>query len=124
MENFPFSEVQSDFKNKLRKSRKFLFWLAGILLFIIFLFFFFLSAPADFPKGTIIKIEKGSSLQKVSAQLKRDNIIKSKLAFEAFVIVFGKEDRVISTDYYFDDKLSVFAVARRLSKGEHHMPKI
>jgi UPF0755 protein len=42
------------------------------------------------------------------------------LVFEAFVVIFGRERRVIEANYYFEGKLPVWEVAWRISKGEHH----
>lgn len=107
-----------------RKIKKALFFVVVIFLFFYFSYFLFLSAPADFPIGTIIKVEEGKSLRGVSLELKQEHIIRSRLAFEAFVILFDKEKRIISSDYYFENKLPVFEVARRISKGEHHLAPI
>lgn len=96
----------------------------SIVAFLVFFHFLFLNAPTDFPLGTIVKIEPGMSLQSVSLKLKNEHIIRSRLAFEAFVIIFGREKRVISTDYYFENKLPVYEIARRISKGEHHIAPI
>jgi UPF0755 protein len=100
--------------------------LSVITFSIFFALFFsiFLSAPADFPSGSIFQVEQGDSLRSVSLKLKQEHIIRSRLAFEAFVILFGREKRVISSGYYFENKLPVFEVARRISKGEHHLSPV
>lgn len=105
-------------------SNKFFFYSLGAITFVVLFFSFVLNAPADFPAGAIFKIEQGSTLRSVSMELKNAHIIRSRLAFEAFVILFGREKGVVSSDYYFENKLSVFEVARRISKGEHHMAPI
>jgi len=95
------------------------------LLAILSLFYFlFLSAPADFPARVVFQVEKGDSLRSVSLKLKEEHIIRSRLAFEAFVIILGGERHVAFSDYYFENKLPVYVVAGRISKGEHHMPPI
>lgn len=107
------------------------FSLGKVLLFLISLvaifflvYFIFLSAPVDFPIGTIFRIEQGKGLRSVSLKLKNEHIIRSRLAFEAFVIIFGREKNVIGADYYFENKLSVYEVARRISKGERRIAPI
>jgi len=57
-------------------------------------------------------------------KLKDAHIIRSRLAFEAFVIIFYREKGVMEADYYFEEKESVYKVARRLSKGEHGMAPV
>lgn len=101
-----------------------IFYALIIIAFLAFFYFLFLSAPADFPIGTIFKVEQGNSLRSVSLKLKSGNIIRSRLAFEAFVILLGREKRVIRSDYYFENKLPVHIVARRISRGENHMAPI
>ena len=69
--------------------------LGGIFSLIIFCFLF-LSAPFNFPSEATIRVEKGSSLRSVSSMLKKEHIIRSKTAFEFFVILYGKEKNIIS----------------------------
>jgi UPF0755 protein len=102
-----------------------IFYISGGVLFLIFFtFLFFLSPPSDFPVGTILKIESGESLRSVSLQLKEEHIIRSRTVFEAFIIIFGREKGVVATDYYFENKLSVYEIAKRISRGEHHIAPV
>ncbi len=96
----------------------------GAITFFVLCYAFFINAPADFPAGVIFKIEQGESLRSVSLKLKEAHIIRSRALFEAFAIIFRGEKRVISADYYFENKLPVYEVARRISKGEHHLAPI
>lgn len=105
-------------------SKKVLFYVLSLVIVGYLFFFFFLRAPKNFPVGTITKVEHGSSLRSVSLKLKSTNIISSRVAFEAFVILFGGEKRVIESDYYFESRLPVYEVARRISKGEHRIAPI
>lgn len=106
------------------KNKKIVTWLFGLVVFLIFFNFLFLSAPVDFPIGTVIRIEPGMSLRSVSLKLKNEHIIRSRITLEAFVIIFGREKRVVSTDYYFENKLPIYEIARRISRGEHYMAPI
>jgi UPF0755 protein len=101
-----------------------IFYALSIITFLALFYYFFLSAPADFPSQSIIKIEQGANLRSVSLLLKNEHIIRSRLIFEGFAILFGGEKHIIEADYYFKDKLPVFEVARRISRGEHHMAPI
>ncbi|OGI65401.1 hypothetical protein A3A95_00940 [Candidatus Nomurabacteria bacterium RIFCSPLOWO2_01_FULL_39_18] len=83
-------------------------------------FLFLLNSPVDFPVETIINIEKGESLRSVALKLKENNVIRSQIAFEAFVIIYGGEKHLMSADYFFEKKLPVYEVARRISKGERY----
>ena len=101
-----------------------IYYTLGIVSFLVLSFICFIKAPSDFPPGIVFKVEDGSTLRGVSLRLKEAHIIRSRIAFEAFSILFGGEKRTISSDYFFDKKLPVFEVARRISKGEHHMAPI
>jgi len=121
MENSFFSEYSKYHSSLVNK--KFAYFFPPLLLFFIFLFLL-VSPPADFPVGTIFKVPEGMSLRGVSLKLKEEHVIYSRLAFEAFVIIFDSKKRVIATDYYFENKLPVYEVAWRISKGEHHIAPI
>ncbi|MBI2631234.1 endolytic transglycosylase MltG [Candidatus Nomurabacteria bacterium] len=97
------------------ENKKIAIYISSAIVFFIL----FLSAPRDFPAGVTIQVEKGASLRSVSSILKQEHIIKSKVAFEFFVILFGKEKNIISANYTFERKLPVFEVARRIGGGEH-----
>ncbi len=107
--------------SNITNSRKIVLFTVYLIMFFVFFHLFFLSAPVDFPVGTIVKIEQRSSLRNVSLKLKERHIIRSRLAFEAFVIILGKEKHVVFSDYYFENKLPVYEIARRIAKGEHHL---
>lgn len=95
-----------------------------LIICVVVAFLFFLNAPIDFPVGTIVKIEQGESLHSVSLKLKDENVIRSRLLFEAFVILYGEEKHIKYYDYLFENKLPVYEIAWRVSKGEHHMPAV
>ncbi len=98
-----------------------IFYALGIIAFLVFLNSVFFSVPIDFPVGTIFKVEQGDTLRNISLKLKNEHIIRSRVAFEAFVIIFGREKNVIVADYYFENKLPVYEVALRISRGKHYM---
>ena len=104
--------------------KKNIFYAAGGISFLIFFYFLFLSAPGDFRPETVFRIEEGSSLRSVSRTLKEQHLIRSRVLFESFVIILGDERHIMSYYYLFKDKLPVFEVARRIAKGEHHMPPV
>ena len=99
-------------------SRKTGFYTLGAIVFLIFLNLFVFSAPASFPIGTTITVREGMGLRSVSLLLKKENIIRSRLIFEAFTLFYGGEKRIIAADYFFGDKLPVSEVALRISAGQ------
>ena len=97
-----------------------IFYILGAIVFCIFFYILFLSAPSNFPVNKVIKIETGMSLHSVSLQLKQEHVISSRQIFEVFMIIYGGEKHIISANYLFEKKLPVFEIARRISLGEHH----
>lgn len=95
-----------------------------VFLAVLLGYHFFFSVPDNFPAGTIINIEQGINLHSVSLELKREHIIRSRTAFEAFVIIYGGERHLISADYLFEDREPVYLVARRLIRGESHLAPV
>ncbi len=97
-------------------------------LFLFFIFFgicfFTILPPSDFPEGTILNIKEGVSLRSVSAELKEQHIIRSRILFEAFVVIYGGEKHIIASDYLFENKLSVYRIARRIVRGERHLAPV
>lgn len=100
--------------------RKNIFYTLGVVVFLVFFYILFFSAPSNFPVNKVIKIESGMSLRSVSLELKQKHAISSIQTFEAFMLIFGGEKQIISANYLFEKKLPVFEIARRISGGEHH----
>jgi len=106
------------------KIKKVVSYVIGLIIFFLMVFFLFFNAPADFVSGTVVRIEQGASLRNVSLQLKEDHVIRSRLVFEAFVIIYGGEKHIMYSDYLFENKLPVWQIAKRISKGEHRTAPI
>lgn len=104
--------------------KKVVFFILGAIAFLIFFYFLFFSAPRDFPENSIVSVEEGRSLQSVSLKLKNAYIIRSRIAFEALIIIYGGEKHVVASDYLLDRRLSVFELARRMSIGESHLAPV
>lgn len=125
MENFSnTSSFGNDINNSGKSSKQKIFVSFGVLVFLVLFYFLFLSAPFDFPAGTVFKLEQGMNLHSVSLKLKEEHFIRSRIIFEALVIIFGSGEKVISTNYYFESKLPVYKIAMRLAYGKHYMAPI
>ena len=64
------------------------------------------------------------SLRAVSLQLKEKGFIRSRMFFEVFIILSAGERHAVATDYYFETKLPVFEVARRVARGKSYLAPI
>ncbi|MFA6523935.1 MAG: endolytic transglycosylase MltG [Candidatus Paceibacterota bacterium] len=128
MENFSSSNEVISLIDNLPKNSSFkkiiIFSAVSLIVFISLFYFLFLSAPLSFPKGKIINIEEGTSLRHISGDFKTNKIIRSRIAFEFFVIIYGGEKHLVLGDYLFEGKLPVFEVARIVSRGEHNLAPV
>src|SRR5574343_274200 len=88
------------FKFNSSQKKVFYFVATAVIVFSI-LYYLLCSAPVDFPENKVINIKEGSSLRYVSKYLKDNNIIRSRVMFETFVIIFGDEKYVALGDYLF-----------------------
>ena len=79
---------------------------------------FFLLTPKDFPSGKTVVIEKGTGLAEISGKLEDGGFIKNKYAFALYARAFGKSKKIKYGKYLFNEPISVFALASRLTKGE------
>jgi len=101
------------------KTRTRRFWITTVISFFLLVFYVGLVAPpSNFPVSGVVLIEDGATLSEISAVLDEQGIIKSPLFFEGVVIGFNGEGGVLHGQYFFEDFLNVFQVARRLTKGE------
>lgn len=102
-----------------------LFVTAGLLFLIVVLTIsVFFAPPANFPTGQIIEIEKGSSLTKISTDLKSQGVIKFPRILDALVIVFDGDKMVAAGDYSFEKPLTVIEVAHRIINGIHGIDSV
>ena len=110
--------------SKFNKKKKIIFYAVGAVVFLFFFYFFFLSAPGDFPTGAVVEIDSGMSLRSISALLKKEHLIRSRVVFEYSIIFLGGEKHIVSADYLFEKKLPVWQVVWRIARGEHHLAPI
>ena len=97
-------------KPDLLKSKTWLFFISlPILLLVLFGWAF--SAPRNFPKNSILSVQNGQSLKQISESLENQGFIKSPLALQFFVILYGGQKRILAGDYFVTEKLPVFKVA-------------
>lgn len=91
-------------------------FLVGTLVYVSFL-----RPPQSFPAGTVVTISDGRSLVQIAEDLERAHVIRSPFWFTNFVIYFNTERKVVGGEYYFDRPVSVYSVARIVSRGMFNM---
>ena len=89
-----------------------------------FALFFCVTPPDRFPRGGIITIAPGETIKEISMDLKRSGYIRSQFLFVNLVILSGGEKSLSQGDYYFENPISVFGVAKEISSGNHHLDQI
>jgi len=82
------------------------------------------AAPADFPAGSIVSIELGSSASTVSEQLATARIIKHPAFLQLVLRAAGWSGRVQAGAYRFETPQNVFVVAYRIALGDHGFPPV
>ncbi|MBP9711925.1 MAG: endolytic transglycosylase MltG [Candidatus Pacebacteria bacterium] len=123
MENYGELNQNENFLKPKRHYPKMLYF-CGSILAIMLVGYYVVSAPNNFPSGKIFEVSSGDTLRSVSLHLKSQGIIRSRLLFESFVILYGGDRHIIRADYLFEQKLNVYEVARRISSGDRHISKI
>lgn len=80
--------------------------------------------PASFPRGGVVTIPEGSSVQTVGEILEQSQIIRSSIFYTALVSFFGAGSSVRAGTYGFEEPISVFHVVYRTVKGDTGLPLI
>lgn len=75
-------------------------------------------APTDFPVGTTIEIEPGTSISAITKQLAEGHVVKSALLLYVVLLTNYEPENVKAGAYHFDTALSVFDVAATLVAGD------
>ncbi len=102
---------------------------AGLVLIVVLLFFIYLiffHPPKDFPVKQFIHIDEGKTVEEVAVFLKEKQIIKSvpALKFLYKIGVAKQEDTVVAGDYFFEYRLPLWNVVRRVSGGYYGVDHI
>ncbi len=105
-------------------THKTFFYIVSLIFFLVFVYSLSFGAPKNFPTKSLINVKEGASLRSISKDLEMRNVIRSRVMFETFAIILGGEKNVAFGDYFFENKLPVFEVARRLVNGERHLARI
>ncbi len=111
-------------KSSISVHQKIFLVLGLLFVVVVFAFGVLFTAPANFPKDTIIEIEKGSSLMEASEMLHAEGVVKFPRMLDAFVIIFGGDKSIVAGDYSFERPLTVLEVAHRIINGIHGIDSV
>jgi len=95
-------------------------WRCLLAIFILLGFanYLFFSYPANFPKNTLLSVEKGVTIRQTADFLEQNNFITSPFWFIAFNRVLSGGHGVLAGDYFFGKSQSLFTISRRLARGD------
>lgn len=79
---------------------------------------FMMQAPRSFPVEQYVTIPEGATMQEATLQLHKYGVIRSPLALKLSIKVKGNERGIIAGEYYFDQPLTAWEVAERISTGK------
>ncbi len=96
----------------------------SIFLLISFIFSTLYLPTFHFPVGTYIEIQKGTSLSQTADILKENGVIGSALSFRIYVHFFYGDTSVIAGKYFFDTRLCLVNVAKRVTSGDYRTPRV
>ena len=103
---------------ELQKFSKIDFYLVLKVVLPVFLaYFIFIAPPRQFPVGTIIHIESGATLSEISADLKEQKVIKSRMAFEVIAKILMSGKGVMAGEYFFERKYTSPRIVWRTIRG-------
>ncbi|MBI5078383.1 MAG: endolytic transglycosylase MltG [Candidatus Yonathbacteria bacterium] len=106
------------------RSSKILLFVVLTIVFVSAFVSFLLLSPFGFPKGNIISIKSGASLNDVSLMLKGENIIRSQNLFEFCAKIVGGTKPILAGQYLFKEPISACAVAYRIAYGISGIPAV
>src|ERR1035437_3165236 len=81
-------------------------------------------APKDFIPGTIVHVEKSSSLGTTATILAKDHVIKSAFFFKVLATLRGARHGIAAGDYLFKTAPFSWTVAGRLVRGDQGLDPI
>ncbi|MEX0930362.1 MAG: endolytic transglycosylase MltG [Candidatus Paceibacterota bacterium] len=96
----------------------------GAVLFVVVavpVYMYLASPPPYFPTDEVISVEEGEGLSAIASSLHTKNVIRSPFFFRSVISMLGGEKSVVAGDYYFEEPMSSFHVARRLIAGHYNM---
>jgi len=113
-------------KSSLTKQR--VFWSFILTVFVVIGVFSInlLYFPKDRHSNEkiVFRVERGESLNSVAEKLAKENLIKSKLAFQVYILLANSTREIKAGKYELSPSLSLAQIANKLVSGETINPKI
>lgn len=94
----------------------------AFLLFSLYALIF--TPPQHFPKGHIVAVDRGMTLEGVAQHFEKSGVVRSPLIFRSAVILLGGERRTHAGDYFFEEPAGVLSVAYRVAQGDFRLTPV
>lgn len=78
----------------------------------------YIAPPILFPTEELVSIPSGLSLDALSEELARQNVVQSPFMLRTTIIILGRATSVRAGDYQFKEPKSLFAVAQAITTGQ------
>ena len=103
-------------------------WITISVLFAIVVaiqaYFLWFTPPKAFPVHTIIDVPEGITLDQAVRHLEKENLVRSSLLTRFFILVLDDESSVRAGDYYFEEPLNSWDMAKRIVAGDFGLTPI
>ncbi len=87
----------------------------GLVLICVFSYYFF--APPTFESDTIVEIPADRGSYSIAKHLANQGLVRSPTMLHLAIVLTGSETHVQAGSYLFEKPLSVYGVAKRISRG-------
>ncbi|MCC7500329.1 endolytic transglycosylase MltG [Candidatus Nomurabacteria bacterium] len=85
---------------------------------VLLLYWIFLSAPPDFPRGAYVRVPQGASLQYMAETFEDRAVVRNGFLFKLAVRALGDHRKIPAGEYYFPQGEGLVQVAIRLVSGD------
>ena len=107
-------------RSLLALARRYERWAIGaLLLLIVAISLWLISAPGNFPRNSLITIPHGASAHDFAEELQAAHVIRSAFLFRAFAHLSGFDHHLDTGAYAFTDPETLPGVLWRLGHGRH-----
>ncbi len=98
------------------------FWLGGVALILSGFLIGQVAPPSNFPSGTYLRIQKGSTVRTVANELAQAHVIHSPTSFVVMAHLTNTQKVIKAGTYHFLTPMSLFSVVRLLQTGAQSIP--
>jgi UPF0755 protein len=96
-----------------------IFVFSFLLFSVTFLFLWGIFLPKEKISGPkIFSVEKGQGLFEIGENLEKEGLIKSKIFFDFYVILIGKQKNLKAGKYFLSSSMNISQIAQKIISGD------